>query len=205
MLCLSPSGIVSQSDMTSYSTIDHRIGNTGLARMFHNRPGGGGQNRRTAGFPTCCVADFQIGRASNRRGVRRFGNLRYSSLGRLRYAGGRPRGRRFNAGDQGESSQIKAKFCTSPDSTDSGSPPKLRTGLCLEIIPAAYRGRQQHGDKHENYETNPKQKVEKPIKSRPFMRGGAFCNGKTNPNLTRNEVKPVSRVEAEHREKLLQK
>ena len=46
--------------------------------------------RCSAGFQTCCVADFQIGRASKMRGVRRFRNLRYGRLGRLRYQIGSP-------------------------------------------------------------------------------------------------------------------
>jgi len=42
-------------------------------------------SRRSAGFPTCCIADFQIGRASQWRGVRGFGNPRYGRLGSLRH------------------------------------------------------------------------------------------------------------------------
>ena len=56
-----------------------------LARIFHNCFDGRGQNRRSAGFQTCCIADFQIGRVSQWRGVRGFGNPRYSRLGSLRY------------------------------------------------------------------------------------------------------------------------
>ena len=47
---------------------------------------------RSAGFQTCSIADFQVGRAwkfAACRGclaLRRFGNLRYSRLGSLRYA-----------------------------------------------------------------------------------------------------------------------
>lgn len=41
--------------------------------------------RRSAGFQTCCDADFQIGRARNVFWPRRFENLRYSRLGGLRY------------------------------------------------------------------------------------------------------------------------
>ena len=62
-----------------------RRGVTGLARLIHSWFGGRRQNQRTAGFQTCCLADFQIGRASNGRGVRGFGNPRYSRLGSLRY------------------------------------------------------------------------------------------------------------------------
>jgi hypothetical protein len=36
-------------------------------RMLHSHFGGCSQNRRSAGFPTCCIADFQIGEASNWR------------------------------------------------------------------------------------------------------------------------------------------
>ncbi len=55
---------------------------------------------RSAGFQTCCIADFQIGRGrafrarATSRGVagdrtaRGFGNPRYSRLGSLRYTGG---------------------------------------------------------------------------------------------------------------------
>ena len=60
-------------------------GMSGLARIFHSWFGGRKENRRTAGFQTCCLADFQIGRASKSRGVRGFGNPRYSRLGSLRY------------------------------------------------------------------------------------------------------------------------
>jgi hypothetical protein len=41
--------------------------------------------RRSAGFQTCRIADFQIGRVSRWRGVCGFGNPRYSRLGSLRY------------------------------------------------------------------------------------------------------------------------
>ncbi len=41
--------------------------------------------RCSAGFQTCCIADFQIGRASDFATVRGFGNPRYSRLGGLRY------------------------------------------------------------------------------------------------------------------------
>jgi hypothetical protein len=44
-----------------------------------------GQRRRSAGFQTCRIADFQIGRVSPWRGVCGFGNPRYSRLGSLRY------------------------------------------------------------------------------------------------------------------------
>jgi len=91
MLCSSPAGVINQPEMTEYSAIDRRGGNTGLARIFHSRAGSRGRKRRSAGFPAClrgrrsAVADFQTGGASNRRGVRRFRNLRYSILGKLRY------------------------------------------------------------------------------------------------------------------------
>jgi hypothetical protein len=49
-----------------------------LVRIFHSCFAGRGQNRRSAGFQTCCIADFQIGRVSKMRGVRGFGNPRYS-------------------------------------------------------------------------------------------------------------------------------
>ena len=45
----------------------------------------------SAGFRTCCIADFPVGRASairngeNCSSARRFGNPRYSRLGSLRY------------------------------------------------------------------------------------------------------------------------
>jgi prepilin-type N-terminal cleavage/methylation domain-containing protein len=39
----------------------------------------------TAGFPTCCVADFQIGGASESRGACGLGNPRHSRLGSLRH------------------------------------------------------------------------------------------------------------------------
>jgi hypothetical protein len=42
------------------------------------RPGG-------AGFQACGIADFPVGNASSSSWVRRFGNLRYSRLGSLRY------------------------------------------------------------------------------------------------------------------------
>jgi len=54
-----------------------------LGRIF--RPGRSGQNWRGAGFQTCCLAVFQIGRAAKRCGIRGFGNPRYSRLGSLRY------------------------------------------------------------------------------------------------------------------------
>jgi hypothetical protein len=44
-----------------------------------------GQHRRSAGLRTCCIADFQIGSASQLRGVCEFGNPRYSRLGSLRH------------------------------------------------------------------------------------------------------------------------
>jgi len=56
-----------------------------LARILHSYFGERGENRRSAGFQTCRLADFQIGRVSKRRGVRGFGNPRYSKLGSLRY------------------------------------------------------------------------------------------------------------------------
>jgi hypothetical protein len=40
---------------------------------------------RSAGFQTCCIADFQIGWAFDCRAPGRFGNRRYSRLGSLRY------------------------------------------------------------------------------------------------------------------------
>ena len=55
-----------------------------LARIFNSYFGGHGQYRN-AGFQTCGLADFQIGRASKMRGARGFGNPRYSRLGSLRY------------------------------------------------------------------------------------------------------------------------
>jgi len=47
--------------------------------------GGRGQHQRSAGFQTCRIADFQIGRASKQRGGCGFGNPRYGRLGSLRY------------------------------------------------------------------------------------------------------------------------
>ena len=41
---------------------------------------------RSAGFQTCCVADFQVGNAWKLRTIRGFGNPRHSRLGSLRYA-----------------------------------------------------------------------------------------------------------------------
>ena len=55
------------------------------AWIFHSCIGGRGQILRTAGFQTCCIADFLIVRAAEWRGVRRFGNPRYSRLGSLRH------------------------------------------------------------------------------------------------------------------------
>ncbi len=55
-----------------------------LVRIFR-RIGGRGPGRCSAGFQTCRIADFQIGGASNRRGVNGFGNPRYSRLGSLRH------------------------------------------------------------------------------------------------------------------------
>jgi hypothetical protein len=43
--------------------------------------------------------------------------------------------------------------------------------------------------RRENYETNPKQKWQKPFKIRLFMRCGGFCDGKTNPNVRNQKVK----------------
>jgi hypothetical protein len=40
---------------------------------------------RSAGFQTCCVADFQVGGTSGSHGRSGFGNPRYSRLGSLRY------------------------------------------------------------------------------------------------------------------------
>lgn len=37
----------------------------------------------SAGFRTCCIADFQVGRAGSDRGASGFGNPRYSKLGSL--------------------------------------------------------------------------------------------------------------------------
>jgi hypothetical protein len=56
-----------------------------LARIFHSRVGGREVNQRSAGFQTCRVADFQIGRVSRWRKVCGLGNPRYSRLGSLRY------------------------------------------------------------------------------------------------------------------------
>ena len=42
---------------------------------------------RSAGFQTCCIADFQIGGGVRRGAVGGFGNPRYSRLGSLRYFG----------------------------------------------------------------------------------------------------------------------
>jgi len=57
-----------------------------LAWILHSCAGGRGHSWRGAGFQTCRIADFQIGRASKRCGVGEFGNSRYSRLGRLRYS-----------------------------------------------------------------------------------------------------------------------
>ena len=56
-----------------------------LTPILHRGFGGRGQNRRSAGFQTCRIADFQIGRVSQWRGGCGFGNPRYSRLGSLRH------------------------------------------------------------------------------------------------------------------------
>ena len=42
---------------------------------------------RSAGFQTCCVADFQVGRTNGSRTGSGFGNPRHSRLGSPRYFG----------------------------------------------------------------------------------------------------------------------
>jgi hypothetical protein len=51
-----------------------------LTRIFHCQT-------CSADFQVCCIADFQIGRASNLRDVCGFGNPRPSRFGNLRYEG----------------------------------------------------------------------------------------------------------------------
>ena len=43
------------------------------------------QQNCSAGFQTCCIADFQVGQRICLRTVRGFGNPRHSRLGSLRY------------------------------------------------------------------------------------------------------------------------
>ena len=56
-----------------------------LTRSFNSGFAGRRQIGRSGGFQTCGPADFQIGRASQLRGTRRFGNPRYRRLRSLRH------------------------------------------------------------------------------------------------------------------------
>ena len=58
----------------------------GVARIFHSWFGSRWHTWRGAGFQTCCLAAFQIGRALGQCGVRGFGNPRYSRLGSVRHS-----------------------------------------------------------------------------------------------------------------------
>jgi outer membrane lipoprotein carrier protein len=57
------------------------------AERQHTMSGSSAVQRRmsSAGFQTCCVADFQVGMINGCRAVSGFGNPRYSRLGSLRY------------------------------------------------------------------------------------------------------------------------
>jgi outer membrane lipoprotein-sorting protein len=57
------------------------------AERQHAMSGSSAVQRRmsSAGFQTCCVADFQVGMINGCRAVSGFGNPRYSRLGSLRY------------------------------------------------------------------------------------------------------------------------